>query len=51
MQDVHTAVCLPRASAKVPQECELPGGVIITARPVGDLQTPWRTPLGASTAR
>ncbi len=38
-------------SAKVPQDCEIPGGVIVTARPVGDLQTPRRTPLGASTAR
>jgi len=27
-------------SAKVPQECELQAGVIVAARPVGDLQTP-----------
>ncbi len=33
-------------STKVPQESELPGGVVVTARPAGDLQTPWRTPPG-----
>ncbi len=37
-------------STKVPQESELSGGVVVTARPAGNLQTPWRTPLGASTA-
>jgi len=36
-------------SAKVPQESVLPGGVLVTARLAGDLQTPWRTPLGTST--
>ncbi len=37
-------------STGVPQESELPGGVVVTARPAGGLQTPWRMPLGASTA-
>ena len=37
-------------STRVPQERELPGGVVVTARPAGGLQTPWRTLLGASTA-
>jgi len=27
-------------STKVPQESELPGGVVVTARPAGGLQTP-----------
>ncbi len=52
MQETHM-VGHPRNrqhSAKVPQESELPGGVIVAARSVGDLQTPWRMPLGASTA-
>ncbi len=40
-----------RHTTKVPQESELPGGVVVTARPVGGLQTPWRTPLASAHGR
>jgi len=37
-------------TTRMPQESGLPGGVVVTVRPARGLQTPWRTPLGTSTA-
>ena len=50
MQETHMRGHPRQHSTKVPQESELPGGAVVTARPAGGVQTPWRTPLGASTA-